>query len=259
MGEAWLITSGKGGVGKSVTAANLGAALWRLKRSVVLIDADTGLRSLDVLLGMEDRVVYDLCDVAEGVCRLKQALLPDREMHGLFLIAAAQTRDSGAVTPYQLERVTARLRDMFDFVLIDCPAGVGRGFRAAAAASDKAVIVVTPDAVAVRDAERVVGLLEQHEIRRPPLIVNRAAKEHFKKNAPFSPGRIAETLDLTVLGVIPEDRGVARAAAEGRPVTLRRSPASAAYQAAARRILGEDMPHAPLKWFNKRGLPIAVK
>ena len=242
MGEAWLITSGKGGVGKSVTAVNVGAALWRLSRSVVLIDADTGLRSLDVLLGMENRVVYDLCDVAEGVCRLKQALLPDREMHGLFLIAAAQTRDSGAITPYQLERVTARLREMFDFVLIDCPAGVGRGFRAAAAASDRAVIVTTPDVVAVRDAERVAGLLEQHEIRRPPLMVNRVTREHLKKNAPLSPGRIAETLDLSLLGVIPEDKGVARAAAAGRPIVPRRSPASAAYQAAARRMLGEELP-----------------
>ena len=254
MGEAWLITSGKGGVGKSVTAVNLGAALWRLNRSVVLIDADTGLRSLDVLLGMENRVVYDLCDVAEGVCRLKQALLPDREMHGLFLVAAAQTRDSGAVTPYQLERVSARLKEMFDFVLIDCPAGVGRGFRAAAAASGKAAIVVTPDAVAVRDAERVAGLLEQHEINKPSLIVNRVTREHLKKNAPLSPERIAGTLGLALLGVIPEDKGVARAASEGRPIVPRRSPASAAYQATARRMLGEELPftvYGGLRWFNK--------
>jgi septum site-determining protein MinD len=183
-------------------------------------------------------------------------------MRGLFLIAAAQTRDSGAITPYQLERIAARLRDMFDFVLIDCPAGVGRGFRAAAAASDNAAIVVTPDAIAIRDAERVMGLLEQREIRRPSLIVNRAAKEHLRKNAPLNPERISDTLSLSLLGIIPEDRSVARAASEGRPIALRRSPASTAYRAIARRMLGEELPYTVYggpRWLKKRGFHIAVK
>ena len=247
MGEAWVITSGKGGVGKSTSAANLALALGSLHKSVILVDADTGLRTLDIMLGLENRVVYDLCDVAEGVCRLKQALIADRDREEIKLIAAAQTRESGTITPAQMEKIVRQLKEMADFVLIDSPAGVGRGFRAAASAADEGIIVLTPDVVALRDAERVMGLLDQQGIERSMLLINRALPEHQMVTAPVSIDSIVSTLELRALGVIPEEPAMYRANSLGRPAVLSRTPAGLAYIRCARRLLGEDVPIAAMK------------
>ena len=169
MGEVIVITSGKGGVGKSTLTAGLGVALAGLQRRVALVDMDMGLRSLDIMLGLEHKVVYDLADVADGMCRVKQALIRHPQVEGLWLLSAAQMRGSEALTAHQVERVMNQMRDRFDYVLIDCPAGVGRGFRNAASCASRAILLTTPDVVAMRDAERVVGLLERLDVRAPTL------------------------------------------------------------------------------------------
>ncbi|NLG25757.1 MAG: septum site-determining protein MinD [Clostridiales bacterium] len=237
MGEVLVIASGKGGAGKSTLAVNLALALIARKKTVVLVDADTGLRSLDIMLGLQDRVVYDLCDAAEGLCRVRQALVRDRGREGLCLMAAAQTRESGAVAPAQMERVVGQLRAQFDYVIVDAPAGVGRGFRAAAAAADRAILVALPDWVSMRGAERVVGLLERQDILHPMLVVNRLAD-----GASPSPNEMASALGISLLGLVPEERGVSRAMSTGKPEALIGTAAGRAYQNIARRLMGEAVP-----------------
>lgn len=236
MGEAWVITSGKGGVGKSTLTANLGVALARLEKRVLLIDGDTGLRNLDVLLGLENNVVYDLNDAAEGVCRLAQALVRDRRHEGLCMMAASQQRESGSVSAGRMDDLVSRLRDQFDYILIDSPAGVGRGFRAAVAAADRAILVVIPDVVCIRDAERVLGLMERYDLKGPKLIVNRVRREHWKRNASLGVAAIEARLQLPVFGTVPEDRRVDLAAQAGVPVADGRSKAALAYASLARAL-----------------------
>jgi len=173
MSQIFVVTSGKGGVGKTTTTANLGSGLASLGHKVVLIDADIGLRNLDVVLGLENRIVYDITDVTGGHCRLKQALIKDKRYDGLFLLPAAQTKDKTAVNPEQMKKLCADLEREFEFILIDCPAGIEQGFRNAIAGANKAIVVTTPEVAAVRDADRVIGLLEAAELRNPALIVNR--------------------------------------------------------------------------------------
>ena len=165
MGEVLVITSGKGGVGKTTSTANIGTGLAAQGKKVVLIDTDIGLRNLDVVLGLENRIVYDLVDVVEGNCRLKQALIKDKRYDGLYLLPAAQTRDKSAVNPEQMIKLTSELKEEFDFVVIDCPAGIEQGFKNAIAGADKAIVVTTPEVSAVRDADRIIGLLESSEIK----------------------------------------------------------------------------------------------
>jgi len=239
MGEALVITSGKGGVGKSTLAANLAMALADNGQKVVLIDADTGLRNLDVLLGMENRVVYDLTDVAEGVCRLKQALVKDEHNANLCLIAAAQMRDSASVSPAQMEKIVTKLKTMFDWVIVDCPAGVDRGFRTAVAGVDRAIIVALNDVVSLRDAERVRTLLEKIGLARPMLVCNRITEEKLKRGEAPAWTRVAERLELELLGVTPEDSAVRQAAQSGVPVVKGRSPSAQAFKRIARRLCGE--------------------
>lgn len=245
MSEAWVITSGKGGVGKSTLAANLAVSLTREGKTVALVDCDTGLRNLDVLLGLQDRVIYDLCDLAEGMCRLKQGLVPHREFEGLFLVAAAQTRESGAVTPAQMEKLTERLLEKHDYVLLDCPAGLGRGFRMSVAGAQRAIVVTMQDVVSLRDAERAVGLLKRSELNAQ-LVVNRA---HWTKpDDPMSPEAMAERLYIPLLGVVPEDRAIERRVQEGRPAAAdASSPCGAAYRRIAGRLTGAQTPIPPLK------------
>lgn len=236
MTQAIVITSGKGGSGKSTVACLLGLCLADAGKKVALVDMDMGMRSLDLMLGLENKVVYDLADVAEGVCRLKQALVrvrPDRE---LFLLSAAHTRGSDALTPHQAEQIIEKLKRRFDCVLIDCPAGVGRGFRNAAAGADSAILVLLPGPVALRDAERVAGLLAKCDIPRPMLVMNRVSSD---EDAPAL-GACAQSLGLEPLGWIPDDRRITGA-------TPLNTQAGQAIRRIARRLGGEAVPIPPQK------------
>ncbi len=243
MGDVMVITSGKGGVGKSTLAAGLGLSLARKGKRAVLIDMDMGLRSLDILLGLEHKVVYDLSDVAEGMCRVKQALIRCPDAEGLYLLSAAQTRGSDALTPRAMEGVMNQLRDRFDFILIDSPAGVGRGFRNAASAADGAILVGACDIIAMRDVERVAGLIERQIVKRPFVVLNRVLPRDMTDPV-VGPGAYEERLRLKVLGLVPEDEHMARRAGIS---DIGDSDAMRALERIARRLLGEDVPIEPVK------------
>ena len=242
MGQSLVITSGKGGSGKSTVAVNLGAALAAIGKTVVLVDMDMGMRSLDILCGLEDRIVYDLADVADGICRVKQAIVKHPSVSGLSLVSAAQTRGSDALTPQRSREVMEELKDRFDWVLIDCPAGVGRGFRNAASGADRALIVSQTDPVSLRDAERVAGLLERCDILRPELVFNRVQPTKGRKGVSL-PMEYAGRLNLPLVGLIPEEPALAGASPE-RPAALGPSPAGRAIRELSRRLMGEDLPLA---------------
>lgn len=243
MGEVIVITSGKGGVGKTTTTANLGTGLALLGKKVVLIDTDIGLRNLDVVMGLENRIVYDLVDVIEGSCRLKQALIKDKRYDGLFLLPAAQTRDKNAVTPQQMVGLCDELRKEFDFIIVDCPAGIEQGFKNAIAGADKAMVVTTPEVSAVRDADRIIGLLEANEIKNPRLIVNRVRQDMVKRGDMMSIEDIIDILAIDLIGVIPDDENIIISTNKGEPaVNDNKSLAGQAYRNITRRILGEDVP-----------------
>ncbi|MEG2709441.1 MAG: septum site-determining protein MinD [Clostridia bacterium] len=246
MGRIMVVTSGKGGVGKSTVTASLGASFAKAGRRTLLIDMDMGLRSLDVMLGLEDKVVYDLADVADGMCRIKQALLQHGTMENLFLLAAAQQRGSDALSTRDCEKVLDMLRDRFDEILIDCPAGAGRGFRNAVTGADGAILVETPDVIALRDAQRMVGLIRRMDIARPQLILNRVLPRHIAKDAPLDPRLYAERLGIPLLGIVPEDEDVPLSCAKGEPAALGASPSGKALERVARRLMGEDVPLVPV-------------
>lgn len=239
MGEAIVIASGKGGAGKSTLAVLLGAALSGAGRSVALVDMDMGMRSLDVMLGMENRIVYDLADVAEGVCRPRQALVRHASVEGLSLLAAAQTRDSGAITPRQAAAVVDRMRPHFDYVLLDCPAGVGRGFRTAVACADRGLIVSLIDPISLRDAERVAGLMERGDLPRPALVLNRV---RFGQDV----AAFEQRLNLRLTGLIPEERDLAGLMERDLARALN-APAGEAVRRIARRLQGEEVPLSPIR------------
>ncbi|MBM3121746.1 MAG: septum site-determining protein MinD, partial [Chloroflexi bacterium] len=199
------VTSGKGGVGKTTATANLGVALASAGFRVVCIDGDIGLRNLDVVMGLENRIVYDLVDVIEGRCKLRQALIKDKRLSDLYLIPAAQTRDKTAVSPQDMIRVVKDLKPDFDWVLIDSPAGIERGFRNAVAPADLVLIVTNPEVSAVRDADRIIGLVEAEEKGPPKLIVNRVKPEMVKRGDMLSTGDILDVLAIELIGVVPED------------------------------------------------------
>jgi septum site-determining protein MinD len=237
------ITSGKGGVGKTTTTANLAVSLALLGQRVVAIDTDIGLRNLDVVMGLENRVVYDLVDIVEGRCRLRQALIRDKKLSELCLIPAAQTRDKTAVTEKQMQTVCDELRVDFDFVLIDCPAGIEQGFKNAVAGADEIVIVTTPDVSAVRDADRVVGLVEAREKGPARLIVNRLKPEMVRRGEMLDVTDVLEILGIGLLGVVPEDEHIVVSTNKGMPVAHEPSlPAGQAFRNIARRLKGEDVP-----------------
>jgi septum site-determining protein MinD len=181
MGEVIVVTSGKGGVGKTTTTANIGTGLSLQGKKVVLIDTDIGLRNLDVVMGLENRIVYDLVDVVEGSCRIKQALIKDKRYDGLFLLPAAQTRDKSAVSPQQMMKLCDELKDEYDYILVDCPAGIEQGFKNAIAGATKAIVVTTPEVSAVRDADRIIGLLEANELKNPKLLINRVRPDMVRR------------------------------------------------------------------------------
>lgn len=243
MGKILVVTSGKGGVGKTTTTANLGTALAMFSNKVALVDADIGLRNLDVVMGLENRIVYDLVDVVEKKCKLKQALIKDKRFPELYVLPAAQTRDKSAVDPDQMKKLTDELREQFDFVLIDCPAGIEQGFQNAIVGSDQAIIVTTPEVSAVRDADRIIGLLEAAEKDSPVLIVNRIKPHMVEKGAMMSIDDVLEVLAIDLLGIVPDDEKVVVTTNKGEPAVLDdQSLAGKAYNNIARRILGEEVP-----------------
>lgn len=243
MGDVIVITSGKGGVGKTTTTANIGMGLAMMGYKVVLVDTDIGLRNLDVVLGLENRIVYDIVDVTHGNCRMKQALIKDKRFEGLHLLPAAQTKDKTAVNPDQMRELAAQLKKEFDYVIIDCPAGIEQGFRNAIAGAEKAVVVTTPEVSAVRDADRIIGLLEAAELREPKLLVNRLRPAMVKKGDMMSIDDIIDILAIDLVGVVPEDELIVITTNRGEPAVLDTdSKAGQAYRNIAKRITGEDIP-----------------
>ncbi len=247
MGEVIVVTSGKGGVGKTTTTANLGTGLASLEKKVVLVDTDIGLRNLDVVMGLENRIVYDLIDVVEGRCRLKQALIKDKRLETLYLLPANQTRDKTAVSRQQMIDLTARLKEEFEFVLIDCPAGIEMGFKNAIAGAEQALVVTTPEVAAVRDADRIIGLLEAAEMEAPRLIINRLRPDMVRKGDMMDIEDMLEILAIDLVGVVPEDEYIVISTNRGEPAVLdRHSRAGQAYRNISRRLLGEEVPF--LNW-----------
>ncbi|MBP2649624.1 MAG: minD 2 [Firmicutes bacterium] len=243
MGEVIVVTSGKGGVGKTTTTANLGTGFALMGKKVVLVDADIGLRNLDVVMGLENRIVYDLVDVTDGNCRLKQALIRDKRYETLYLLPAAQTRDKNAVNPEQMKQLCTELAEEFDYVLIDCPAGIEQGFKNAIAGADRAVIVTTPEVSAVRDADRIIGLLEAEGKHNPKLIVNRIRPAMVRKGDMMDIDDIIEILAVDLLGIIPEDEYIVISTNRGEPAIVNpASSASLAYKNIVRRLNGENVP-----------------
>jgi len=243
MGEVYVITSGKGGVGKTTTTANVGTYLSILGKKVLLIDADIGLRNLDVVMGLENRIVFDIVDVVEGRCKPKQALVKDKRFDGLYLLPAAQSKDKTAVSPEQMKSLCDELKKDFDFILIDCPAGIEQGFKNAIAGADKAIVVTTPEVSAVRDADRIIGLLEAYELHNPKLIINRIRFDMVKRGDMMDIDDILEILSISLLGIIPDDEKIIISTNKGEPiVTDEKSRAGQEYRNIARRILGEDIP-----------------
>jgi septum site-determining protein MinD len=242
------VTSGKGGVGKTTTTANLGVGLAMLGQRVVTIDADIGLRNLDVVMGLENRIVYDLVDAVEGHCRLRQALIRDKRLSELYLMPAAQTRDKTAVSPEQMIEITDQLRPDFDFVLIDSPAGIERGYQNAVAPADRVIIVTTPEVSAVRDADRIVGLVEAEEKGPATLIINRLNPDMVRRGQMLSTEDVVELLAIDLLGIIPEDKQVIVATNQGTPVALDgKAPSGQAFRNIAGRLMGQNIPLMPLK------------
>jgi septum site-determining protein MinD len=241
------ITSGKGGVGKTTAVANLAVALAADGRKVVCIDGDIGLRNLDIVLGLENRIVYDVVDVIEGRCRLRQAMIRDKHFPELYLIPAAQTRDKNAVSPSDMVRVCDELRADHDFILIDSPAGIERGFRNAIAAADKVFVVTNPEVSAVRDADRVVGILESEEKYAPALVLNRLNPVMVKNHDMLSAADVLDLLAIQLIGVVPEDQGVIVGSNRGAPVALDpKSRAGQAFRNIAKRLQGQEVPFLDL-------------
>lgn len=243
MGEVLVITSGKGGVGKTTSTANIGTGLAAQGKKVVLIDTDIGLRNLDVVLGLENRIVYDLVDVVDGNCRVKQALIKDKRYDGLYLLPAAQTKDKSAVNPEQMIKLTKELKEDFDFVVVDCPAGIEQGFKNAVAGADKAIVVTTPEVSAVRDADRIIGLLEANDIKNPKLLVNRVRVDMVRRGDMMNIDDIIDILAIDLIGVVPDDEKIVVSANRGEPAVLdMKSEAGSAYRDITQRLLGNDIP-----------------
>ncbi len=242
-GRVIVITSGKGGVGKTTTSANIGTALAKAGQKVVLIDTDIGLRNLDLLLGLENRIVYTIVDVVEERCKLKQALVKDKKNPNLNLLAAAQTRDKSALSQENLKNICEELKEEFDFVIVDCPAGIEQGFQNAVAGASEAIVVTTPEMSAVRDADRIIGLLEaREEIQSYKLLLNRVRPNLVQTNDMMSTEDVVDILSCELIGIIPEDTGIITSTNKGEPIVNdEKALAGKAYQNVARRIMGEEV------------------
>lgn len=248
MGEVIVVTSGKGGVGKTTTTANIGTALASMGNKVVLVDTDIGLRNLDVVMGLENRIVYDLVDVVHGHCRLRQALIRDKRFDNLALLPAAQTRDKTAVNVEQMVELCAQLKEEFDYVLVDCPAGIEQGFKNAIAGAEKAIVVTTPEVAAVRDADRIIGLLEASELKNPLLVINRIRPTMVKHGDMMDINDMIDILAVEMLGIVPEDELIVVSTNKGEPAVLdANSWAGKAYRNIAKRLTGEKVPFISLE------------
>ena len=242
MGEVIVITSGKGGVGKTTTTANLGSSLALEGKKVALIDTDIGLRNLDVVMGLENRIVYDIVDVVEGKCKLRQALIKDKRFKELYLLPAAQTRDKSAVNEEQMKELTGKLKEEFDYILIDCPAGIEQGFKNAIAGATRAIVVTTAEISSIRDADRIVGLLESSEIKNPELVINRIRPNMVRKGEMMDVDDIVDLLSIDLIGVVPDDEYIITQTNKGEPVIQnKKAPSGKAYLEIAKRILGENI------------------
>ena len=252
MSEVIVITSGKGGVGKTTTTANIGIGLAKLGKKVLVIDTDLGLRNLDVVLGLENRIVYNLVDVIEGKCRPKQAIIKDKRFQDLYLLPSAQTKDKSSVSPEQMKKLTEDLREDYDFVLLDCPAGIEQGFQNAIAGADKAIVVTTPEVSSIRDADRIIGLLEGSGLRDNQLVINRLRVDMVKKGDMMSVEDVTEILAIDLLGVIPDDESVVIATNQGEPVVGEASPAGKGYENICRRLRGDSGDRFFTTWRNQK-------
>lgn len=248
-GRVITITSGKGGVGKTTVSANLASALGQMGKKVVAIDADIGLRNLDVVMGLENRIVYDLVDVVEGRCRLRQAMIRDKRVPELYLIPAAQTRDKTAVSPSDMVLVCDQLREEMDYIIIDSPAGIERGFRNAIAPTDQVLIVTNPEVSAVRDADRIIGMVEAEQKGPAKLIINRLKASMVDRGEMLSINDVLDILAIDLIGVVPEDESILVSTNRGTPIALNGvngTSAGQAFRNVARRIAGEDVPFLDL-------------
>ncbi|MCI9380696.1 MAG: septum site-determining protein MinD [Dorea sp.] len=247
MGEVIVITSGKGGVGKTTTTANLGAGLSKLDKKVVVIDTDLGLRNLDVVMGLENLIVYNLVDVIEGTCRLKQALIRDKRYENLYLLPSAQTKDKTAISPGQMKKLTSELKEEFDYILLDCPAGIEQGFMNAIAGANRAIIVTTPEVSAIRDADRIIGLLEANHLNKMDLIINRIRMDMVKRGDMMTVDDVTEILSIPLIGALPDDEQVVIGTNQGEPVIGLDSKAGTAYMNICKRITGMEVPFMELQ------------
>ena len=251
-GQCIAVASGKGGTGKTSFTAGVGAALALSGRRVLCLDCDIGLRNLDVVMGLENRIVYNLVDVVEGNCRYKQALIKDRNNPDLFLMPCAQTRDKTAVSPEQIIKLVDEMRADFDYIIIDCPAGIEQGFKNAIAAADRAIVVTTPEVSAIRDADRVIGLLEANEIDKIDLIINRIRYDMVKKGDMMSVDDVVDILAVNLLGVIPDDEQIVISTNKGEPLAGSNTISGNAYIDICRRILGDSIPLTDFNVFKRK-------
>lgn len=252
MGKVIVITSGKGGVGKTTTTANIGLGLANLGKKVIVIDTDLGLRNLDVVLGLENRIVYNLVDVIEGRCRVKQAIIKDKRQSELHLLPSAQTKDKTAISPEQMLKLTSELVNEYDYVILDCPAGIEQGFKNAIAGASEAIVVTTPEVSAIRDADRIIGLLKQNNITDSKLIINRIRVDMVKRGDMMSVEDVNEILAIPLLGIVPDDESVVIGTNQGEPIVGGNSKAGTAYLNICNRLIGNDTEFMDLD--NKSGL-----
>ena len=237
-----VVTSGKGGVGKTTTSANVGTGLAKLGKKVCLIDTDIGLRNLDVVMGLENRIVYNLVDVVEGNCRVKQALIRDKRHPGLYLMPSAQTKDKSAVSPGQMIKIIEYLKEQFDYIILDCPAGIEQGFQNAIAGAERALVVTTPEVSAIRDADRIIGLLEANGFEKMDLIINRLRTDMVKRGDMMSAADVVDILGIPLIGIVPDDENVVVATNQGEPLVGSDTPAGMAYSNVVSRIEVKEVP-----------------
>ena len=256
MGKAIVITSGKGGVGKTTTTANLGTALALLGKRVCLVDLDIGLRNLDVILGLDNRIIYNIVDVAQGTAKLHQALIKDKRFDDkLYLLPAAQNTDKSALEPEEVKAIVEELKPDFDYILLDCPAGIEQGFMNAVAGADEAIVVSTPEISSVRDADRVVGLLEQKELTEPPMLVISRIRRHMMNDGDMMDvDEITHHLSIKLIGIVFDDDEVISYSNKGEPIVLNeKNPASQGYRNISRRLEGETVPLMTIRETEKGG------
>ena len=243
MGKVIVITSGKGGVGKTTTSANLGAALAALGKSVLLVDGDIGLRNLDVVMGLENRIVYDIADVIEGKCRLRQAIIKDKRSDNLYILAASQTKEKEDITKEQMKKLICELSENYDYILIDCPAGIEHGFENAICAADVAIVIATPEVSSVRDADKVLGLIEAAEIKHRYVLITRIRPALVRSGNMLSIEDVIEILAVDLIGALPDDVDIIVSTNKGEPAALNpKSRVGQAFRNTARRIAGESVP-----------------